>query len=83
MLYVDLNDRVLKRAKANRIGKYTKIGTQTVLWGGLGILIGSGVIGLNIIRDLVVLGCVNKATKWTVKNRKMIKNKIIRVKVSV
>lgn len=70
MLYITLDDEIIKRAKQNRIAKNTRIITNCFLWSGLGALIINGTVGIGLIGDMVVIGLVNKGTKWVVKNRK-------------
>lgn len=77
MMKINLSDKIMERAKINRISKYSRIGTNVILWGGFGGLIVSGVIGINIIGQLVVIGLANKCTKWVIKN-KIIKRKILK-----
>jgi hypothetical protein len=70
MICLDLDDKIMERARINRIGKYTRIGTNTVLWSGFGVLIVSGTVGIAFLGELLIIGIVNKGTKWIIKNRK-------------
>jgi hypothetical protein len=72
MMCLDLDDKIMERARIKRIGTYSKVGTNIVLWGGLGYLIIIGTIGLTFIGELMVIGIANRGTKWIIKNRKII-----------
>jgi hypothetical protein len=76
MICLVLDDMVMKRARINRIAKRTRTITKCVLWGGFGMLIGTGVIGIKVLGELVVIGGINKSTRWLIKNRKNIIKKV-------
>lgn len=77
MLYIGFEDLVMKRAKTDRIAKNTRRITNLVLWSGLGYLVGTGVIGVKLIGECLVIGGVNKVTKWVIKNRKsLVKHRV-------
>jgi hypothetical protein len=70
MMCLDLDDKIMERARLNRIGKYTRLGTNTVLWSGFSILVINGTIGIGFLSNIIIIGVANKGTKWIIKNRK-------------
>lgn len=70
MIYIDLSDRIIQRAKNDRIAKYTRLTTQVVLWSGVGFLIANGTIGIKLIGEMLIIGSTNKITKKLIKNVK-------------
>lgn len=77
MLYIRLDDMVVKRAEHEQIASNTKAITNMILLVGLGGLIANGTIGLVFIGEVLVLGVTNRATKWLIKNRRRLINKVV------
>lgn len=69
MLYIDFSDKIVQKSREEEIVMNTRIGTNIVLWGGLGCLILNGTIGISIIGEMLVIGGVNKITKKLIKDK--------------
>jgi hypothetical protein len=69
-IYLSLEDEIIKRARNEKIAKDTKIITNIVLWSGLSILVGIGIVSAKIISECLIIGCANKFTKIVIKKVK-------------
>jgi len=73
MLLIDLDDNILKKAKVDKITKNTKVVTTIALYSGLIAMVGTGVIGLPVVVNCVIIGCISKATRVVVKKTGLFK----------
>jgi cytochrome b561 len=67
MIYICLDDMIIRRAKEKQLARNTKEITNTVLYTTLGVLIGSGFIGMAVVGNCLFLIGVNKVTKIIIK----------------
>ncbi|GEM_PF-2239246 len=65
--YINFEDVIVRNAKNKRIAKKTGIITNVALYSGLGVLILTGTIGLPIVGNCIILGCVSKVTRIAIK----------------
>ena len=75
MMFICMDDMIMKRAKYEQIAVDTKAITNTILYTGLGVAIGAGVIGLPIVGNYMIIIGVNKIVRIVIKKTGVI-NKV-------
>jgi len=70
-----MDDMIMKNAKYEQISINTKAITNTMLYTGVGVLIGTGTIGLPILGNYLIIIGINKVAKIVIKKTKVI-NKV-------
>jgi len=79
-LYINFEDTIMRDAKMKRITRNTKAVTNIVLYSGVGILVGTGIIGMGIVGDCALVMCASKIVKIGIKKSGIV-NKILCGKV--
>ena len=74
-MYICMDDMIMKRAGYKQIAIDTKAITNTVIYTTVGVLIGSGIIGMSIVGNYVVIMGINKVVKGVIKKTGII-NKV-------
>ena len=84
-MYICMDDMIMKRAKYEQIAINTKAITNTILYTTGGVLIGTGVIGIAVMGNCLLIMGVNRITKIIIRKtgvvnkvRELISKKIIK-----
>jgi len=75
MLYISLDDQIMRKGKCDKVSQNTKIVTNVVLYSGLVTLIGTGVISTTVVINCVIFIGINKVAKIAIKKSNVV-NKI-------
>ena len=85
MVCICLDDMIIKRAKNKDLAINTKAITNTVLYSAAGVLIGTGIIGMPVLGNYMIIIGINQVVKRVIKKtavinkvRGLIKNKRIK-----
>lgn len=72
MVYICMDDMIMKKAKYEQLAINTKATTNAVLYGTAGVLIGTGIIGLPIVGNYIILIGINKVARIVIRKTKVV-----------